>query len=339
MNPRLLKIKFWLSLCLAAWVSASGRESERIYSLDEVAVIDRENKLWRLVDAAKTVEANIQGLLAARFPAAEVEALKPRLVAMWAVDLGLRLDGVDQTTLAKIKELEPEYAIRLRRARVRALVVRLGGEHEPLTPVAIQGRWRSEIMRLLDDRELQEFTLMNAPSAVALDKLTKNITLTLDERRTLYRWKQDFVGEKLMLSSQSHFRGGELSAHLLEAQLDYWRQIRELLGDDRFAVFLKAADPGFERMAGELDRIGGVHAAQVLDLWEIRKKDEVENSLIPSGSSRYGRAIKLYESAAAILGAEALAIYEQSGDAKWLERNNPFQGGKAEKVAEVKASP
>jgi len=338
-----LKLRFffctWLVVILAV-ASAEGREiKERVYTLDEVAAIDRENKLWRLVDATKTVEDNIQRLLSAGFSSTDVEAIRGRLVVMWEIDLGLRLDWLDQATLGRIKELEPEYAIKLRRARVHAEIFRLGGEHEPLTPSAIQGRWRSEIMRLLDDRELQEFTLMNSLSAVALDKLTKDITLTLDERRTLYRWKQDFEGEKLMIQSQSHFRGGELSAHLREAQLDYWRQLREFLGDARLAVFLKAADPGYDRMAGELDQIGGVQASQVLDLWEIRKKDEVNNSLIPSGSSRYRRAIKVYESAVAVLGAEVLEIYKQSGDANWLERNNPFQGGKAEKVAEAKALP
>ena len=55
---------------------------------------------------------------------------------------------------------------------------------------------------------------------------------------------------------------------------------------------------------------------------------------MPFGRARYRLKVEAYDSAAAVLGAEALGIYEQNGDAKWLERNNPYQGGQGEKISQ-----
>lgn len=331
-----LKFKIWpiAGLVAAAAVPlVTAKEPERIYSLEEVAIIDRETKLWRLVDATKTVDANLGLLSAAGFPATEVEAIKPRLVAMWEVDLGLRLDWLGEPTLTKIRELEPEFIIQMRKARARNQVVRLGGAREPLTPEQIKGRWRSEIVRLLSDRELQEFTLMNSPSAVALDKLTKDLVLTVDERRTLYQWKQQFEGDKLMVRSQSHLKLGEIAARLQEAQLDHWQRMRDLLGDDRFEVYLRAADAGFAHMADVLNQIPDLNRTDALNLWWIRKKDQLADTRMIWGSERYQLKVKAYEAAVAVLGAAPLKIYEVNADAKWLERKNPYAFNKSSRAA------
>lgn len=335
-NPMFLKTQFCLCLFLAAWVSAKGSESERIYSVEEVAIIDRENKLWRLVDATKTVDANIQRLLDAGFPSAEVEAIRPRLAAMWEIDLGLRLDWLDQATMDKVKELEPEYTIKLRRARVRAEIFRLGGENEPLTPGQIRDQWRNAIVEIMDEYEREQFALLNSHQANTLAKFAKDVNLTTAELKILCEWQLDYTGTIQMINRQTRLSSRDMAvnaARRKEALLDHWQRMRGLLGDDRFATYLRAADIGFGRMVEVLRRISGVGNGQYLDLWWLRKKDEIAEVQMIWGSARSQLKIKNHEAALAVLGMEKLKIYEQFSDAKWLERNNPYQAGKVGIVA------
>ncbi len=323
---------------LSTFALAKGVESERIYTLADVSAIDRENKLWRLVDPTESVEANIQRLLLAGIPVKEVEALKPRLVAIW-VDLdpnpSLHLEWLDRKTMAKIAELAPEYEILMRKARVDEALFRLGGKHEPLTPGQIRARWDSAIWELLDLDERQEFMLLNSGPALALQEMTKNLHLTVNERRNLCHLQQDYLGslQKITMDRSYRMQSRE-GAYRLEALLDFRQRMRDLLGDDRFAAYLQAADAGFARMSGVLSQVAGMNSSIALNLWWIRKTDELADVRVPWSREHHQQKAKMYDSACVVLGPSAVKVYEGCGDAEWLKRNKPYQFNKAGPIAQ-----
>ncbi len=327
MNPTSPKRKFWPGLAfaiLAVLALARGEDSDRVYSLAEVAVIDRENKLWRAVDVTRTVGANVERWLACGCSPVEVDALKPRLAAMWQVEPWLHFGWLTPDTATRIQELTPEYTVRLREARVREMLNRLGGEYDPLTPPQVYAQWRTAILRELDDRELKDVVLLNSAPALTLYDLTKNLSLTVEERRSLCLLQQDYAGSVQQINlSRSYLSSGQFAVSRTEDLLDYWQRMRDLLGDDRFAAYLQAADPKFGRMVGVLTQIDGVTYAKALDLWWVRKKDELADVRMVTGNARFQLKIKASESASVILGPDALVIYEANEDAKWLKRNRP----------------
>jgi len=311
-------------LFLAAAVLAGSEEPDRVYSLAEVSVIDRENKLWRAMDVTRTVEANVERLLAGGCSPAEVEALRPRLTQMWQVEPWLHFGWLAPGTLPRIEALTPDFVLRMREARVHEMLNRLGGERQPLTSAQVYAQWRTAIFQELDDRELKDVVLLNSAPALALYNLMKGLPLTTDERRSLCLMQQDHLGALQQLNeSRSYLSSARINLSREETLLDYWQQMRELLGDDRFSAYLQAADPKFGRMAESLRQIGGIDLGQALNLWWVRKKDELADVRRVTGSERYQLRIQAEESAARILGPEALAAYQAGDDAQWLRRNRP----------------
>jgi hypothetical protein len=314
-----------LGLLLLAIIGvARSEDSERVYSLAEVTVIDQENKLWRAVDVTRTVEANVERLLAAGCPAAEVDAIKPRLATMWKVEPWLHLGWLAPGTAERIAELTPEFTVRLKEARVREMLNRLGGLRDPLTSVQVYAQWRTAIYQQLDDRELKDVVLLNSAPALALYGMLKGQPLTLEERRSLCLLQQEHLGSlQPATESRAYLPSGKVTRDRAEALLDYWQQMRDLLGDDRFAAYLQAAEARFARMAGVLQLTDGVTNAKVLDLWWVRKKDELADLRMVAGSERYQLKIKAEELATDILGPDALQVYLTDDDARWLKRNKP----------------
>lgn len=97
---------FSLLFVFSPFARLRAEDAERFYSMSEVAAIDHENKLWRMVDASQGVEANIQHLLADGIPATDVEKFKPRLIELWGdIDPSLQIDWLDEGTLTRIMAL------------------------------------------------------------------------------------------------------------------------------------------------------------------------------------------------------------------------------------------
>ena len=322
MNSSVPNRKFWSGLVfvfVATLGPVRAEEAERVYSLAEVADIDRENKLWRAVDVTRTVEFNVDRWLAGGCSPALVEALRPRLAALWQIDPWLHFGWLAPGTAERIQELTPAFSVRLREARVSEMLNRLGGEKKPLTSAQVYAEWRSAIERLLDDRELRDVVLLNSVRALALYGQMKDLPLTVDERRSLCLLQQDHeVAMQVIDQSRTQLTGYRVALSRAEAWLDYWQQMRDLLGDERFAAYLRVAEDKFARMAGALAQVGGLSSAQALDLWWVRKKDALAGIRQVSGSERTQLQIKAEESASAILGPAALAGYETNDDARWL---------------------
>ena len=111
--------------------------------------------------------------------------------------------------------------------------------------------------------------------------------------------------------------------------------MRDLLGDKRFATYLRTSDAGFGRMSFVLDQIPEINDKMVLDLWWIRKKDELEDlRKIPWIISRQERKVEVYESAITVLGATGMTFYLQDDDSKWLKRKPTPQFGRTRIVME-----
>jgi hypothetical protein len=161
------------------------------------------------------------------------------------------------------------------------------------------------------------------------------VHLTTAELKTLCEWQADYAGTIQMINRQTQLSTRDLdfiAARKKEALVEHWQRMRGLLGDDRFATYLRAADAGFARMVEVLRRISGVGNGQILDLWWLRKKDEIAEVQKIWGSARSKLKIVNYEAALVILGGEALAVYEQFSDAKWLEGRTTYQGSKGDLV-------
>ena len=219
--------KIWPGLAFvftAALSCVRGEDSERVYTLAEVSVIDRENKLWRAVDVTRTVEFNVERWLAGGCSPALVETLKPRLATMWQIDPWLHLGWLAPGTAVRIQELTPEFTVRLREARVSEMLNRLGGEKKPLTAAQVYAEWRSAIERLLDDRELRDVVLLNSVRALALYGQMKDLPLTVDERRSLCLLQQDHEAAiQLIDQSRTQLNSYRVALSRAEAWLEYWQ--------------------------------------------------------------------------------------------------------------------
>ena len=301
--------------------------------MSEVAAIDRENKLWRLVDANEGVDANMQRLVAAGVSVAEIEKFKPRLIELWGdIDPSLQIDWLDQKTLAKIEALKPDYVIPMRRARINHELYRLGAENLPVTPDGIKSRWRDAIWSILDLDQREKFTLMNSARAIALSRLIKDLPTTTQERLSLCQLQQDSYRDKFSPDGNTP---AQIIVNGKQAWLHYWQNMRDLLGDERFANYMRKSDAGFGRMSFVLDQITGMNGKMVLDFWWIRKKDELEDARTPGELSHFQRKMEIYDSAAAVLGSNGMIIYLADDDSKWLERKPAPQMGETRVAMEI----
>ena len=317
----LLKLKFLFCTCALAVSIATpaiGKPAERIYTLAEAAAIDRENDMWQMVDATQETEPNIVRLRVAGFPAAEVEEFKVRLAAFWESEPLPYYGRLDRETVAKLKEVEREYQVRMREAIIRKETGLTRGQHAPETPGEVRNLWRRAIIGQLEYREIKEFLLLNSASARGLYRLTKDVTMTLGERRRLCELQQDID----RIAARPAGTRWEIAAQQ-EVLLNDRQRMRRVLGDDRFMLYLQAADARFAEMAAVLKAIAGVNHGKILDLWVLRKKDQLEEEPLNWGSASTQRRLKTYESAVAVLGKEALGAYQDNADANWLLKNGP----------------
>lgn len=330
-----LNLKFWCCTCLLAvsvLMSPKGRAAERIYTLAEAAAIDRENAMWQMVDAALGTDQNIARMRAAGFPSGEVEEFKGRLAAFWESEPLPYYGRLDRETVVKLKGLEREYQIRMREAFIRKETGLTRGQYAPETPGEVRNQWRRAIIGLLEYREIKEFLLLNSASAQGLYRLTRGVPMTLGERRVLCELQQDID----RISARSAENRWQIVAQQ-EVLLNDWHRMRRVLGDERFMVYLQAANAAFAQMAGVLKPIEGVNNGKILDLWWIRKRGEMPEEPMNWGSANYQRQLKTYESAVMVLGEAALTTYQENTDAEWLLSSMPAKIPKAAWVGDTPA--
>jgi hypothetical protein len=312
--PRLFQLCL-LPLLLAQGLPARGEE--KLLSPAELTALDRQNRMWRMVRADQDVAANLQAWRKAGFSVKEVEELRLRLTELWTVQLDRNFGWLRPETVEKIQALDQEFIPRLRAARLYAAIgIRVGAEKTG-TVVAVDQQWRRAILRLLDYDELAEFRLTNSIAARDLSRLLEGITLTTGEERRLFQLERDFRNayERVPAGAPRAQDPGER-----EAWLDHLAAMREELGNERFAVYLRRANAEFEAMDAALGRLTETRPGAALDFWWLRQKLVSQYGKGGAASSREWQGVVADTRAQAqeMLGNQALADYLTSDNARWL---------------------
>jgi hypothetical protein len=290
-------------------------DSERLLTDAEIAGLERLNALWRQVRPADEVDRNLQRLRAAGFSAEELAAIKPRLVAMWEVSFERNFGWLHEDTVERIREIDRQFITRMRATRLYENTgVRVDGQ-PPVRPDTLDRLWRSAILRALDHDEIAEFRLMN--SALARDEMRRaeGLTLTDDERRTLFVWRREFEGRR----SGVMVPGINPPAWQQQDLVDEWRRLRDLLGDGRFVTYLARAQPDFDRMREALVRAGENRPTPALELWSLRQSyDLMRNDRDPVVRNGNELKAEFRAKVQSLLGGDLLARYLGEENARWL---------------------
>ncbi|WP_415908777.1 hypothetical protein [Oleiharenicola sp. Vm1] len=296
--------------CLLA-ISALAPAQEKLLTPDEVRRIDRENEFWRALHADEDADASLARLRRRGANAEELAWFAPRLEALWHIDVPREWGWLRPEQVAAIKEVDRAFVPRLRAARLRAATgIEIDPAHRGESLLLATSRWQRAVLRTLDYDQIGEFRLMNSPSAQRTARHFEDVPLTDDERRTIYDWQREF-------EASAGPDGRKQRAGQRDARLDHWRRIRDLIGDDRFAVYLASAEPKFARMHDALGE--EIDAATALDAWWIREQfwGDYEK---PRGFAVPTRAVaaRAEERLRQRLGESLFARYVASPDAKWL---------------------
>jgi hypothetical protein len=314
----------WLCLLLG-WPLLAGQAAEkkadRSDAALEFAVMERMNALWRLVRTDEEVPANLARLRTAGGTEEELRAMEPTLTELWAVPVERNFGWLSEETVRQIQAVDRQFVARMRLTRLYETIgIRVGGQ-TPVPVAALNRLWRSEILRVLDYDELAEFRLSNSVSAKEVNRRVQGLTLTADEIRTLFEWQREFDSRQ---GGNSPNAPGQPAWQQRE-QLDEWRRIRELLGDERFVVYLGRASPAFDRMNAILGRIEGVGATAALEVWWIRQDYQQARSRENVPRKRDELAAEVRTKVTGLIGEAGLAMYLQEEDGRWLAPRPPVR--------------
>ncbi|HEY8994374.1 MAG TPA: hypothetical protein VIM71_06925 [Lacunisphaera sp.] len=274
--------------------------------------------MWRLIRPENTVEANLEAWRTAGFSAKEVEDLRLRLTELWTVRVDRNFGWLRAETVEKIQALDREFIPRVRAARLYAAVGIRTGTETVATLAAVDQQWRRALLRLLDYDELAEFRLTNFVAARDLAHLLEGITLTTGEERRLFQLERDFRSTYERSPAGVPRAQGPAER---EAWLDHLSAMRQELGNERFAVYLRRANAEFDAMDAALGRLAETRPDVAVDFWWLRQK-------LASQYARGGGAVSSREwqdvvantqaQARALLGDEVLSSYLESNNARWL---------------------
>lgn len=305
----------WLALLLGGpWLAAATAEpeAEKILSPAELAALDRENAMWRMVNPDEDMAVNLARLKTAGFTEKEVAALQPQLAELWDIPVERNFGWLHDETVAQIREIDRQFVVRVRAARLfEGTGIRRGGD--PVGVAELTRLWRAAILKALNYDELAEFRLMNSPAARELTQLVKDLPVTDDELRTLFEWQREFAG--------THAAGPAFVSQPVwqrQEQLDQWQRIRDLLGDARFAVYLDRASPTFSKMHLALDNTGPISPTVALDLWWLRQKEGWTRDQEHVAKKRDALTAQLKARTVALLGQAQADKYAQNPDGRWL---------------------
>lgn len=291
----------------------------------EVAGLERQNQLWRLVRPDEDKAANLARIRAAGFTAEEVAAVEPRLAAMWDVPFERNFGWLRPETAEQIRAVDRQFIARMRATRMyTATGVRAGGQ-APIKVEALNRLWRGAILRALDYDEIAEFRLMNSASAREEMRRVRDLVLTEDELRTLFVWRREYDARQVPVQPDVR-----LSAAQQEARLDQWRRLRDLLGDERFVQYLERDHPGFATMRRALDKVQVTDASVALNIWWLRQNEGYVRNQEPRGHVRDELTAALRVKVEVLIGEAPLTDYLADEDARWLViRGRQYRPGPA----------
>lgn len=303
-----------LLLSVPGYGAAAEPLVEPILSAAELAALDRENAMWRKVDVREDVSVNLKLWRRAGFNPVEIEAIQPKLLAIWRVDPERNFGWLSPETVEAIREVDQEFIVRMRAIRLRAVtgIKPAGGAAED--EAKVNRLWRRAVLRVLQDDEVAEFRLMNFPAAQEAARLAGGLALTNIEQRELFQRHRDFV----LAYGEGSFGLHQTNLERKMAELDYFDAIRQALGADRFAVFLERASSEFSSMRQVLGPEVGAEAA--VDLWRLRQQQEITRRRTGYVSRSADRQMRQEAQAQALvlLGAPDYARYSEATDGRWL---------------------
>lgn len=301
-------------LLVAGLARAQAPAAEELLTDAEIAALDRENAMWRLANPDEGLAANVARLRQAGYTEEEIATLQPRLAAMWTVPFERNFGWLRPETVERIRAVDREFVARMRAAQLRERTgIQVAGSGREDTGT-VNRFWRVAIVHALAPNELGEFNLMNSTAARQEARLARGLILTADEQRTLFEWRRDYDGRH----GPSLATVGVMNEWQREMFLDQCRRLRDLLGDERFVVYLERANPAFARMLEALTKDGPLSPTVALSLWWLRRKDAVERDAASYTVRRDELTMRMRVRAAELMGEVRLAAYERDADARWL---------------------
>lgn len=305
-------IRYCASASLASLaVGTIAAEDQALLSAPEIAQIGRENEFWRGLNPNDDVPTNLSRLRDRGANADDLRDFQPKLEKLWVVSLNREWGWLRAEQINAIKEVDRAFVSRVRTARVRAEIgIELDPAHRGESLLAVSAQWQRAILRKLDYDQIGEFQLMNSDCAQKAAIHFENVPLTEDERRTIYELQSEF-------ESANGLGGMKLGVRRIDAQLDHWNRLRGLLGDDRFAVYLAAAEPSFAKMCDALgENIGN---PETLGAWWIRQRFFAQQAKGPGpGSTMRQWSERAERELRALIGDADFDRYRTTNDGAWL---------------------
>jgi hypothetical protein len=312
---------------LAPLAAAASRDDARILSEEELKAMEREDGMWRVLHVDEELPACVDRLRAAGYTAAEINAFEPGLREIWETTIERNFGWLQEETVEKIKAVDREFIARIRVARLRVTAGLALKDFPPADESTLNRQWRKALLRVLDYDEIAEFRLMNTGAAREASRLLQGISLTKDEQRVLFLGERDHARD---YGTTPFDAAGSDWRERANARLDHYAAVREVLGPDRFAVYLERAAPDFAQMREALGGNPPVSVTAVIELWWLRKQREIAAGRkgAMTGRDRLALDAELQKSALQLLGKDKFAGYFQRDDARWLgPRYSPLLAG------------
>lgn len=308
-----------LALWPIALCAAPGSVPEKLLTPAEITAIDRENDMWRLVQADEEVARNLEILREAGFAADDIKRMEPRLTELWTIPFERHFGWLTAETVEQIQEIDRTYIARMRAARVRMAVgIQIMAPYES-TPRQVSAQWHWAVLKALEYDELAEFRLMNSPSARQVDVWTKGMALTESERRQLNEWQRDYDAVYGRDAARGTWSGAENNRWRQEARLEQLGRVRDLLGDERCGAYLEAMNPAFHRMGERLGEAGASGPTTALNVWWIRQKYQLARAGENRRTELDALATAERDELTTLLGPETFARYTADADERrWL---------------------
>lgn len=144
----------------------------------------------------------------------------------------------------KVRTWEETYFDRESEIQSRAIAGVLSTEDEQALKNLKKER-QDELARILEPAEFEDYELRNSPVAQRLRDGLVGIELTADEFRSIFRWQKPLEGR---VGNDAPSADSAPAGQPAQQQKILDDQIRNLLGDERFAEYQRGQDPDFQSL-------------------------------------------------------------------------------------------
>lgn len=304
----------WLAALVALLPAvAQGGGEDGLLTEAEARALPTINAMWRLIDVRTDAARNLALLRQQGFDDESVGLIRPQLLILWDVDPQRNIGWLDPDRQAEIRRIDREFGARMRAARRwRAVGIPTPGV-PPLDVRALDRAWHRAILAALDYREIREFGQTNSAAARRIYQEAAAAGLTAIEARQIVDWHRALEGE---FSAQFLPSRSAKSLELQEARLQYWENLRTLLGEARAAGYLAGTSAAFTEWRAPLLGLPQVGDGEIFRLFLLRQKSDLRAAQGP------GRTASFYEeqqaAAVALLGPEKFEALRANPALAWL---------------------